>query len=461
MDDIIYYYEIVFIFYFVLISLGYILLNYFGFTEIKKYLKKREFLYWPKVSNKLEIPISILAPAYNEELTIVESIKSMLNLDFNEYEVVVICDGPKDNTLGVLINAYNLIEVANNVNEVIESKKILKIYLSPNEPKLKVVLKENGGKADALNCGINVSRYPLFCAIDADSLLSKDSLQLLVDTFIKDEATVAAGGMVRIVNGSVVENGNVTSIKSPKKWIERIQIVEYLRAFFLGRMGWAKFDSILIISGAFGLFKKNIVIQAGGYNTKTVGEDMDLVLRLRDYTIRNNLDGHIAFVPEAICWTQCPNDYKTLKNQRARWQRGLLECLATFKQLLFNKKGGAASYFAFPFFWIAEVFGPIIEFFGYIGVTIFWLIGAVDFEVVVLFYLFSVSIGLLLSVGSIFTEEYFFENYTKRQATMLLVSAIAENFIYRYLHLYWRIKGTYQYLTKKGTWGEMKRTKFN
>lgn len=450
-----------FVGYFLVINIGYILLLILSYFSIKKHLLLNKPLYWPKISSKNETPISIIAPAYNEEYTIVESIKSMLSLEYSEYEIVVVCDGSKDNTLGELINNFELYEVANTTRTILNHKRIIASYHSNIDKRLRVVLKENGGKADALNCGINLARYPLFCAIDADSLLSKDSLSKLSNPFMNDVNTVASGGMVRIANGCIVENGDIVKIGMPKTMIESIQIVEYLRAFFLGRMGWIPLDSLMIISGAFGLFSKDAVLKCGGYNTATVGEDMDLVLRLRNLGLESKTELSIKFVPDAVCWTQCPNDYKTLRNQRARWQRGLLECLWEYKHIFMNYKTGKLGVFAFPFFVFIEALGPIIEAAGYTTVIILAIMGIINIEGLIYLYILSILLGMILSISSLYIEEQYFEHYNKTQIIRMVSISLFENFWFRYLHLYWRIKGTYQFFTKKGHWGEMKRTKFN
>jgi len=273
-----------------------------------------------------------------------------------------------------LIDAYTLVPILEPTKLELTHKPIKNIYISLVDKRLKVVLKENGGKADALNCGINISNYPLFCAIDADSILDSEALHKLAQPFLFENNTVATGGIIRIANGCEIIDGVVKKVDTPNSWLETIQIVEYLRAYFLGRMGWIPLDSIMIISGAFGLFSKKAVIDVNGYNQNTVGEDMELVLKLRNKSIKNNTKINISFIPDAVCWTQCPNDIKTLSNQRKRWQRGLMESLWGGRNLFLNRKGGFLSFFAFPFFVFIEALGPIFELIGYFPFYLFlWL----------------------------------------------------------------------------------------
>lgn len=453
--------EFLFFLYFLILTAGYLFLNISSYFIIRTHLSKRLNDYWPKGKLKNLPGISIVAPAYNEELTIVESVNSMLNLDYPNYEIIVVCDGSKDKTFDRLTEAFQLIEIQQEHNQELSFKKIVSINKSTQHENLKVVLKENGGKADALNCGISLSEHEYFCAIDADSLLNKDSLEKLVKPFEESDETVACGGVVRIVNGCCVENGMVNAVKLPNDKYELVQVVEYLRAFFFGRIGWTSIDSVMIISGAFGLFRKDIVIECGGYDIKTVGEDMELILKMRNYLMKTKSTGTIKFIPDAVCWTQCPDDYRTLRNQRSRWQRGLIESLYKHRNLFMNPMAGATGLIAFPFFVFMEALSPIVETIGYLSLIIGLLLGGITINVIIYFYLLSSCLGLLLSIGAIYTEKVYFNNYRTRQILKLILVSILENFWFRYLNLWWRCIGVYGVLTKRASWGDMKRKEFN
>ncbi len=461
MNEFLFFWELIFLLYFIFVNGGYGFLNILSFFSINKNLKYNLHEAWLTKFNNFDPPISIIAPAYNEEITIVESVNSMLNLNYSEYEVIVVCDGPKDKTLEKLIEAFDLIPTTESTKIVLSHKPIKSIYYSKKEPKLKVVLKENGGKADALNCGINISNYPLFCAIDADSILDTECLHKLAEPFLYENNTVATGGIIRIANGCQIVNGKVEKVDTPKSWLETVQIVEYLRAYFLGRMGWIPLNSVMIISGAFGLFSKKAVLEVGGYNSRTVGEDMELILKIRKHYINKKKLLNISFIPDAVCWTQCPNDMKTLGNQRKRWQRGLLESLWQYKSLFFNLKGGILSFFAFPFFVFIEALGPIIELAGYLSFIVFYFFGLIEFNVLINFFLLSFFLGFILSISSIFIEEMFFNYYSPKHIGKLFLACLLDNIWFRYAHLYWRIIGTIQYLRNHSHWGEMKRNKFS
>ena len=340
-------------------------------------------------------------------------------------------------------------------------KPIKENYTSSIDKRLKVVLKENGGKADALNCGINMSIYPLFCAIDADSILDSEALHKLVQPFFLENHTIASGGVVRIANGCEIINGKVKKVDTPKTWLETIQIVEYLRAYTNGRMGWVALDSVMIISGAFGIFSKKAVMEVNGYNQNTLGEDMELVLKLRKHALKHNTNINISFIPDAICWTQCPDNLKTLSIQRKRWQRGLLESLWNFKFLCFNLKSGKLGFFAFPFFVFVEALGPIFEAVGYISLFLLAIFGFLDWMACVYFYLLALCSGLILSFCAVLIEVIFFKYYSLKNILKLILACFLENLWFRYVHSYWRLIASIQYLRKAPLhWGEMKRIKF-
>lgn len=461
MHQLIYTWEFVFFLYFIFVNLSYFLLNILGFLSIRQVLKSTLHDGWFVQFDFYDIPVSIIAPAYNEEVTIIDSVRSLLNLNYSEFEVIVVCDGPKDRTLEVLIEAYELVPNLETPRLKLSHKPIQKNFRSLKDKRLKVVLKENGGKADALNCGINLSSYPLFCAIDADSVLDSEALHTLVQPFSIENNTVATGGIIRIANGCEIIDGQVHQINTPKTWLEKIQIVEYLRAYLNGRMGWVAIDSVMIISGAFGLFLKSAVLEVNGYNHNTVGEDMELILKLREHALKTNTKINISFVPHAICWTQCPNTLSVLASQRKRWQKGLFESLWNSKSLLFQRRTGLLGFYTFPFFICVEALGPFIELLGYISLVIFGFLGYIDWYSFIYFYVLAFAFGLVLSLGAILIEVTFFNHYKARHIVDLFIACILENLWFRYIHSYWRLIGSIQYFTKaKVAWGEMKRVKF-
>jgi len=372
---------------------------------------------------------------------------------------VVINDGSKDDTLKVLEHEFSLIPFPEAFRQQLKTKPIRGIYRSTLHNNLRVIDKENGGKADSLNAGINAARYPLFCAVDADSILQRDSLQRVAQPFLEDTHVVATGGSIRIANGCQVSNGFLQKVDLPKKLLPLLQIVEYLRAFLFGRMGWSPLNAMLIISGAFGLFKKEVVIEVGGYRANTIGEDMELVVRIHRLYRLAKKPYRIVFVPDPICWTEAPEDLTTLKNQRVRWQRGLLESLGLNLGLLCHYRGGAVGWLAFTFMLLFEALGPVIEVTGYLFMFALFASGMISSQALWVFLFVAIGFGVLLSVSGLLLEEMTFHIYPRPRHLLLLFAVLIENFGYRQINSWWRLIGIARWLRGgKAKWGEMKRT---
>ena len=336
------------------------------------------------------------------------------------------------------------------------------VFRSRRHPNLWVIDKENGGKADALNAGLNYCQTLLFCAMDADSLIEPEALIRIVRPFLEDATTVAAGGLLRIANGCKVSQGRVIEVGMPKSFLAQLQVLEYLRAYFLGRMGWDALDATLVISGAFGIFKRSVVVEAGGYATDTVGEDMELVVRLHRHCRENDIPYRIHFVPDPVAWTECPESMAVLGRQRDRWQRGLFQSLTRHRTMLLNPKYGRAGMLAFPYFFFLEMMGPVIELMGYVSFTITVLAGRAEWPFVVAFLAVAIILGAALSLSSVALEELSFRRYPLLADLMRLFSlALLENFGYRQLSVWWRLKGTLSALRGVEGWGQMTRKGFS
>jgi cellulose synthase/poly-beta-1,6-N-acetylglucosamine synthase-like glycosyltransferase len=461
LTNILYFYNYLVLFYFIGINLIYIMLNFLSFFEIRKYTRENKVMNAGIIfRSNFYMPVSILMPAYNESRNIVDSVKSMLQLRYPEFEIIVINDGSKDNTAYVLKAAYKMTEVSLEPSSVLHSKTVNGTYISRTHRNLILIDKQNGGKADALNAGINYSHYPLFCALDADSVLDNESILKMSRTFIEKPDIIAAGGIIRVINGCRIEAGEVVSIDLPSSSLARFQIVEYLRGFLFGRTGWSALDAMLIISGAFGIFKKKEVVDVGGYRSDTVGEDMELVVRLYNrYRPENKMK--IIFVPDPVCYTEVPESLSVLSRQRNRWQRGLIDSLILNFNMFMNPRYGTVGLIAMPFFVIFEMLGPIIEFTGYIVFVFSFFMGIINYKFCVLFMLASITLGIILSVSSILLEELTFRKYTKVSHTLwLFLFSIIENFGYKQMNTYFRFRGTIDYLLGRKHWGEMSRTGF-
>lgn len=441
------------------IGLAYLLLNLIALFAVRNYMGEQRYDIFLQTFSDFEPPISVLVPAYNEELTIESTVRSLLQLSYSNYEIIVINDGSTDNTLPLLIDKFELLRIPESYSRKLETKPVRGFYLSTVYPNLKVIDKENGGKADALNAGLNAAMYPMFCSIDSDSILERNSLRRVIRPFLNDHRTVAAGGTIRIVNGSEVREGHLLRAGLPSKLLERFQIIEYLRAFLFGRIGWTPINCLMVLSGAFSLFRKDKVIEAGGYKTGTVGEDMELVVRLHRLLRSKGEQYRITFVPDPICWTEAPADLGTLRKQRIRWQRGLGESLALNLGLLFHPCGGLVGWVAFPFMLVFEFLGPFVEIAGYIFVTIGLVLGFVSYRIALLFFALAVGLGVLISVVSLLIEEISFHVYGEvRQILGLFIAAILENFGYRQLISWWRLQGVLgSLLSRQAEWGQMKR----
>ena len=448
-----------FLAFYVFLNLGYMLLNLMASVSLKRYRDANVLGGLPDIYSGLEPPVSMLVPAYNEEATIGASVRSMLQLRYAEFEVIVINDGSKDGTMEALKREFELVPFPQAYWPRLEAKPIRAFYRSPRYPDLIVVDKENGGKADALNAGINVSRYPLFCGVDADSILENNSLKLIAEPFLNEPRTIISGGTIRIANGCEVSGGFLTKVGLPRNPLALFQVVEYIRAFLFGRMGWSPLNAVLIISGAFGLFRKDAVVTAKGYRHNTIGEDMELVVRMHRHYRTHGIPYRITYVPDPVCYTEAPETFKVLKNQRVRWQRGLCESLAANISLLFHPRGGAPGWLALPFMLIFEMVGPLFELLGYALMILAYALGGMSLQALLVMTLVAVSLGMLLSVSALLLEEISFHVYEKPgQLLLLLVAVIVENLGYRQLNSLWRMLGLWKWATNaKSSWGTMTR----
>ncbi len=449
--------------YFFTLNLSYLVLTILCLIGLFRYQLLTTYVSFKDVFRlPLTKPFSIIVPAYNEEKNIVESVRSLLSLEYPVYEVIVVNDGSTDSTLEKLIRYFRLQKSYRVFRRVLDTKPVRAIYLSPDHPRLVVVDKVNGRKADALNAGLNVSRYPLFCAVDSDSLLERDALLKIVRPFLEQpDLTVAAGGIIRLSNGCKVESGQIKEVRLPRNMLARFQVVEYLRAFLGGRMGLSMLRSLLIISGAFGVFRKDVVLECGGYRENTVGEDIDLVVRLTRYLHEKKRPFRVRFIPDPICWTEAPESWKTLARQRNRWHRGLIDTVVFNRRMLFNPQYGVTGLLAFPYYFIFEMFGPVIEVTGYLFFLLCLFFGAVNYPFALLFFLVAVILGVLLSLMAVLLEEYSWHRYPKYKEILIIIGfSLLENLFFRQLLAFVRVKAFYDYFRGEKAWGKMARKGF-
>ncbi|PVZ14575.1 glycosyltransferase family 2 protein [Actinomycetospora cinnamomea] len=451
--------------YFVALNTSYLGLIALAVREFRHHLRRRS---WAELddayADPLTLGVSVVMPAYNEEATIVESVRAMLSLQHPRFEVVVVVDGSTDRTFEVMQRHFDLVEVPRVVPDDVPTRGVVRSVHAPRAAvPLVVVHTENGGKASANNVGINAARHPLVCMVDADCVLDPDALLALARPFADDpEHVVAAGGVVRAVNDSPVTAGRVAELRMPRRWLARVQVVEYLRAFLLGRSGWSAVGALVVISGAFGLFRRDTVVEVGGFDLDTLGEDAELVVRLHRHLRRERRRYRLVFLPEPVAWTEVPETVRVLGRQRRRWSRGLVQTLWRHRTMIGNPRYGAVGVLALPFYVLFELLAPVVEIGGLVALLLGLLLGAIDWTFAVLFFLVAVGYGVVLSLVALVVEEYSFHRYRGwRDLAAALGATVVENLGYRQVTAWWRLRGLADsLLRRRARWGQMTRKGF-
>jgi cellulose synthase/poly-beta-1,6-N-acetylglucosamine synthase-like glycosyltransferase len=444
-----------------LVLFGLLILSFF---DMRRRLAQNFYADYEAVAKShFTFPISVLVPAHNESPGIVDSVRSVLSLDYPQHEVIVINDGSTDDTLERLAREFGL-----ERREVVYRRSlptlgaIRAMYRSPSVPNLLVVDKEHGGKSDALNTGLNLSRYPLFCTIDADSLFQENALLRVVRPFLEDpDRVIAVGGQVRVANGCRIQRGRVVEPKLPSNILAAFQVVEYLRAFVASRLGLSAMNNLLILSGVFSLFRKDVVIEAGGYDVATVTEDMELVLRLHRRMRETERPYSVVFLPDPICWTEVPERIGALARQRSRWHRGLVHSLWIHRSLIWGKHSGTLRWVGVPYYFLFEFMGPIVELLGYIIIPIAYFMGFLDPLYFWAFLFLAITSGAFLSISAVFLEELSFGLYRSwGDFAQMVAIGVLENFSYRILTLLFRLGALVDMLLGRGGWGKQERSSF-
>ena len=449
--------------YYLLVHTNYFALYLLALTELRENAREREYepVYQPFGSQFLP-GVAVIAPAYNEAETIVDNVRSMLAVKYADKEVIVVNDGSTDDTFDRLDAEYDLRPIDADYPLKIPTERVRGIYRSAVTEELLVVDKENGGKSDALNAGVWITEQQLFCAIDADSIVDRDGLLEVVQPFLEaPRETVATGGAVWAANGCEIENGVIQSFAPPSNSLADIQVVEYVRAFYAGRLGLSRLNALIIISGAFGVFRTDIVREIGGYRHDTVTEDLDLVLRIHRHAAETDRDYRVEFVAEPIVWTEVPESVRTLGRQRRRWYRGLVESLVTHREMIGDRRYGRIGTYAMPSYVLVEALGPLIEGLGYVVVPAAFVLGVLNFEFFILYFLLTTGIGVFLSWFSVLTVVGRFSRYEGvRQTLVLLGAGVLENFGYRQWKTLIAWRGLIEYLRGDQSWGDMERSGF-
>jgi cellulose synthase/poly-beta-1,6-N-acetylglucosamine synthase-like glycosyltransferase len=436
--------------YFAVLGVGSFLLHACSLLEVPRQLEVGLPDLLPRPHSGYEPPVSVVVPACAETRKVTSAVHAFLQLEYPEFEVIVVNDGTSAGTLEALIREFSLVRFPGADRRQIEARHVHGVYRSSSYPNLRVIDKDDGGKADATNAGINAARYPLVCIVDPDSILERTSLRRMVLPFLSDKHTIAAGSCVRVADGCEVRGGIVEEVGLPRKVLPMAQVVEYLRFFLFGRLGWAPLNAVPVVSGEFGVFRKESLVAAGGFRQDAPGEDMELVMRLHRLNRLAGRPYRIAFLVSPVCWKAAPASAKVLREQRIRWQRGLGESVARNRDLLFHRRGGAAGWLMLPFMVVFELLGPLIELSGYLFMVLSLVLGFVSAAQFWSFLLLVVSLGMLLSMSSLLLEEISCHTY-RRPGNLLAMAcmAIVENFGYHQLVLWWRLQGFFQWATRR------------
>lgn len=462
-----YIFETFLLVYAIILISAYLLLAIISAVELRRNFNNAKITnYDAIISSPLAPMITIVAPAYNESLTIVDNIKALLGLYYPSFEIIIVNDGSKDNTLEKTILAFGLEKVPYVIDYKIPCKEIKGIYKSQNKAysNLTVIDKVNGGKADALNAGINIAKADYFISIDVDSIIDPYALQKLIKPFFEETGrkVIAAGGVIRIANSCRIENGQLIEINVPDKFLPRCQVIEYNRAFLMGRLAWSRLDGLLLISGALGMFDKEVVINCGGYYTKTVGEDMELVVRMREYMAKKGLKYKVVYISDPLCWTEAPGSLKVLGSQRNRWTRGTIDTIFLHKNIFMNPEFGFMGLVSYPYWVFFEWLAPLIEVLGVLYFMTIAFLGEPNwpFFYIMLFFVYFFSVTF--STYAILFDHLAYHRYKKKRMIFkLILTSWLDPVFYHPLVVYWGIRGNIDYfIRKKKSWGKMTRVGF-
>jgi cellulose synthase/poly-beta-1,6-N-acetylglucosamine synthase-like glycosyltransferase len=468
----------------------YALLAILSLRGIIRFQRKNSYVDYNKMLQSPLAPgISIIAPAFNEGITIISNVRSLLTLNYPRFEVIIVNDGSTDDTLTKLINEFQLQEVDFAYNERIKSQPVKRLFKSTNTAydKLVVIDKVNGkSKADASNAGINAAAYDYFLCTDVDCIIEKDTLLRMIKPFMDEEhnkikeigepcpecgyihvkedsvRVIATGATLRIANSCEIDEGVITRVRPPEKWLPRFQEMEYLRAYVLGKMGWSVINCVPNVSGGLGLFDKEIAIKAGGYDSKSFAEDMDIVTRMCTYMIDNKLKYAIRYIPTTQCWTEGPPNMKVFSRQRTRWGRGLAEIITIHRKVIFNPRYRKLGLVVLPYNLFFEFLAPIIEFTGILYYIYQIITGNINWHNALILLLFVYLYSVMITTLAVLWDQIVYKHYkTWREVVGLASMAFIEPFVYHPLIVFFALRGYFNFITgKKHTWGNMQRQGF-
>ena len=448
--------------YFGLVVLGYVVTTAIAFPALVRMRRWAASFHVDEAASAASSPpVTLVAPMYNESAVCVEAVRALLGVDYASKEILVVNDGSKDDTVARLTEAFRLVPALRPQTAAIATADVRGVFRSLDRPDLWLIDKDNGGKSDAINVGINHCRTPLLCTLDGDSLLGADALHRAVRPFLDDATTVAVGGTIGIVNDCTVRHGRVVAVRMPRSWAARFQVLEYVRSFSSSRVGWAAAQALPMISGAFGVFRRDALVAVGGLENGMVGEDFELTLKLHRYHRDHGLPYRISYVPDAVSWTECPSSLDVLARQRDRWHRGGFEVVWQHRAMLLNPRYGRIGMVSLPVFLAVEMLGPVVEAVSYIAFVVAYALGMLNAPVALLLLALALALGVAQSVAAIALDVFAFRRYhAGRDLALLLLLSVVENVGYRQLTVVWRLHGLWKFLRKDSSWGEMTRTGF-
>lgn len=467
MEQFVYFFEHTILSYSIFVISAYIIQSIVATIQVKKYINRLS------VTNEYELlespylpKISLIAPAFNESLVVIDAVRSLMSVQYFNLELVLVNDGSTDDTLDKLINEFELhVDNTPAINQI-KTNPVKNRYTSSNPvySNLIVVDKENGRKADASNAGINYCNGEYIAVVDLDGILEPNTLIRLIEPILSNskKRVVAVGGIIGATNDSFFKRGRLMENKSPDKFIPRIQVIEYFRSFLFGRPTWSSYNGLMLISGALGLFEREVILGVGGYSHDAIGEDMDMVIKIHKYCQEEKMNYSVDFVPIPLCWTELPTEKKILSNQRNRWMRGTIQCMIKFKVMLLNPKYGAVGMISYPYWLLAEMFAPIIELSGIIFIIFCLIYGLINIPSAIVLFVTVYLVCVFVSFYAISLYNYIFYKYeSKEDLIALFKTALVEAFIYHPQTLLWSLKGYYIWIFNKQVgWGKMTRVGF-
>lgn len=460
------------LFFFGYVVLGYSLLLIVSYVMLLVFAYKYSFRWrqWSNmyICNMVQsspfVPgISVVAPAYNEEKTIVDNVRSLLKMDYPNFDVCIVNDGSKDRTLELLIETFEMVEVPFEYVEHVHSAPFKRLFksINPAYARLMVVDKVNGGtKADAVNAGLNVISNPYFINTDVDCILSRDAMYQCIFPIIQDRHIIAVSGTMSMSNGASMSNGEIIDLRPSSRPIPLFQDLEYKRSFLVGKMGWSLINAMNNVSGGYGLFSTEVVVNAGGYSSTSFAEDMDMLTRMIAYCCDFNRPYRVVQIPHNCCWTEGPSNIKMLYRQRTRWGRGLIQLMWEHRRLLFNRKYKRLGLISMPYTFLFEFLAPIIEIVGFGMMVYLAFTGGISWFSFFVTFLAIYVFSYMLSTFVVFYDYILGGSYTSRMSYLkLLLAAAFEPIIYHPLIVISSLVGYFRYITRqKAVWVSMERT---